>query len=340
MTGMCKKTMDFISLKSTTVNSVSLKNIERHTEANACIVLQYNRIALLCHDPLQLAVEPWKFEEQMAYLAYNFNVISISEMKRHLETAKPFRERTAAVTFDGGYTDILYTAKEVLERYELPATAFVNSAGIIEEKQFWWDELENLLIANHSYGQLQIEMQDSVCCWSLNTEYDRFQAYEDLFEILSNKTPAEQKMIMEQIRTKTNMRAGEFDGHRTMNAQELKELEKGGLITIGGHTHNCVKLSSLAKWQQVEEISKNKSVLEEVLGHRVEYFSYPFGSECVCMGDTEDILEDCGYSLAFGNSHGTIKSVGEINHYDIPRVKIGNCNQFVFHKYLDNFSSK
>ena len=337
---MGKKTIDFISLKSTTANSVSLQNIERHTKANACIVLQYNRIALLYHDPLQLAVEPWKFEEQMTYLSHNFNVISISEMKRHLETAKPFRERTAAVTFDGGYTDILYIAKEVLEKYELPATAFVSSAGIIEEKQFWWDELENLLIANHSYGQLQIEMQDSVCCWSVNTEYDRFQAYEDLFEILSNKTPAEQKIIMEQIRTKTSMRAGEFDGHRTMNAQELKELEKGGLITIGGHTHNYVKLSSLTKWQQVEEISKNKSILEEVLEHQVEYFSYPFGSECVYMGDTEDILTGCGYSLAFGNSHGTINPVGEINHYDLPRIKIGNCSQFVFHKYLDNFSSK
>lgn len=327
--------MDSTSFNSRTADSTIKRSIASHSKVDTCLILQYNRIALLCHDPMQLGVEPWKFETHIEYLAHNFNVISMGEMKQHLETATPFREKTVVVTFDGGYVDVLYTAKEVLEKYEVPATVFAASTGIIEEKQFWWDELENLLIAGHSHGQLRVEIDQIVRSWSLGTEYDRFHTYEDLFEILSNKTPAEQKAVMEQIVMALKSQAPERDSHRIMNAQELKELEEGELITVGGHTHSCVKLSSLPKWQQNEEISQNKNILEEVLRHNIRYFSYPFGSESGYTAETMDILENCGFSLACSNSYGTISAAGVSNRYDLPRIKVGNWNQFAFHRYLD-----
>jgi peptidoglycan/xylan/chitin deacetylase (PgdA/CDA1 family) len=83
-----------------------------YNETSTCLILQYHRVASLCFDPLQLAVEPYHFEQQMEYLAQNFNVVSMDEMKCHLETSQPFRQRTVAVTFDGGYSDVLYTVKK------------------------------------------------------------------------------------------------------------------------------------------------------------------------------------------------------------------------------------
>ena len=312
----------------------------KHTEkngSNTCLILQYHRVALLCHDPLQLAVEPCKFEKQMEYLAKNFNVISLDQMKQHLEKATPFRERTAVVTFDGGYTDVLYTAKEVLNRYGIFATVFAASAGIMEDRQFWWNELENFLIANHFQGQLDIDIDNRFFNWPLITERDRFRAYSDLYTILSNKTPPEQKVIVDQIAECLGLQIEELDNHRTMNAQELKEVEEDGLVTVGGHTHNYVKLSSLPQWQQVEEISKNKDVLEEVLGHSIKYFSYPFGGSDSYTTETIDILEDSGFSLACCNSYGTVSISGETGRYELPRAKVGNWNPFTFYKFLERF---
>jgi len=324
-------------LAKTEVNNQSKRSGK--IRSNTCLVLQYCRVALLCHDPLQLAVEPCKFEKQIEYLSNNFNVISMNEMQQHLETATPFKEKTVVVTFDGGYADVLYTAREVLERFEVSATVFATSANIVNGGQFWPNELEKFLIANHFQGQLEVEIDEKLYNWPLMNQHDRFRAYDDLYSILSDKKPSEQEAIVEQINQSLDLKVEELDNHRTMSAQELKKLEESGLITVGGHTHNYVKLSSLPKWQQAEEISKNKAVLEEVLGHRIEYFSYLFGNDDSHTAETINILKDFGFSLACGNCYGTVNLAEEINYYDLPRIKVGNWNPFTFYRFLKGFSS-
>jgi peptidoglycan/xylan/chitin deacetylase (PgdA/CDA1 family) len=311
--------------------------VAEYSQTGTCLVLQYHRVVSLCFDPLQLAVEPYHFEQQMEYLAQNFNVISMDEMKYHLETSKPFRRRTVAVTFDGGYSDVLYTAKDVIQRYNIFATVFTSSAHIIDGGHFWWEELEDFLIANHSKGQLELEFDHRIYKWPLVSQFDKFRAYEDLYSILSNKTPYEQKSIIEQITSCLELEAEELDCHRTMNSQELTKLEEGGLVTIGGHTHSYVKLSSLPKWQQIEEVLRNKDILEEILGHKIEFFSYPFGKDENYTTCTVGVLENLGYLLACGNSYGTVNITEQISPYLLPRVKVGNWNSFAFHKFLRRF---
>ena len=325
-----KKMHDFLSKEL----SASPSAVSRHIGVDTCLVLQYHRVASLCFDPLQLAVEPYHFEKQIEYLAQNFNVISIDEMKDHLETSRPFRKRTVVITFDGGYSDVLYTAKEVLQRFKIPATVFTSSANIIEGGHFWWKEIEDFLIANSWEGHLELKIDCQWRKWPLVTQLDKFRAYEDLYSILSDRTPSEQRTIVEQITSNLDLQAEELDSHRAMNAQELRKLEVGGLITIGGHTHSYVKLSSLPKWRQVEEILRNKDILEEVLGHNIEYFSYPFGNDNGYTATTMGILEDIGYSLACGNSYGTFNITDETNRYELPRVKVGNWSAFTFYRFL------
>ena len=51
-----------------------------------------------------------------------------------------------AITFDDGYADNLYTAKALLERYNIPATVFLTAGFIGQDREFWWDELDRLLL--------------------------------------------------------------------------------------------------------------------------------------------------------------------------------------------------
>jgi peptidoglycan/xylan/chitin deacetylase (PgdA/CDA1 family) len=311
--------------------------VARYTEAGTCLILQYHRVASLCFDPLQLAVEPYHFEQQMEYLAQNFNVVSLDEIKYHLETSRPFRPGSIAVTFDGGYSDVLYIAKDVLQRYNIPATVFTSSAHIMEGGHYWWKDLEDFLVANHFKGQMELEIDNQICKWPLVTQLDRFRAYEDLYSILSDKGPSEQKTIVKQLTTSLKFEAEEFDNYGTMNAQELHKLEEGRLITIGGHTHSYVKLSALPKWRQIEEILRNKDILEEILGHNIEYFSYPFCNDNSYTIDTIGILENVGYKLACSNSYGTVGIADQSNRYELPRVKVRNWNTFTFYRFLRRF---
>lgn len=319
-------------------NTLTTSRSAKQTTVNTCLILQYHRVGRLCYNPQQWTVEPYKFENQMEYLANNCNVISIGQMKRHIDATIPFRQRTVVVTFDGAYADISYTAKKILERYQVLTTVFSSSANIIKRGQFWWDTLEDYFVANRFCGQLEVEIDNKVLKWPLRTQLDKFKAYYDLYSVLIDKTAAQQEDILSQIIQSIDLQAEELDCHRTMDAQELKELDESDLISIGGHTHNGVKLSSLSQWQQAEEISTNKNVLEEVLGHKIEYFSYPFcGNDgCDSMGISK-ILKDNDFSLACGNAYSMVNLAKKINFYDLPRVKVGNWNQITFHTFLERF---
>lgn len=302
-----------------------------------CLILQYRRVALLSHDPLRLAVQPCHFEKQMEYLATSCYVISMKDLQQHLETATPFPDNTVAVTFDGGYSDVLYVAKEVLERFEVPATVFVPSAHLMERTPFWWDVLEDVLIAGDCQRRLVLELDDEPLCWPLTTQHDRFRAFEDLYALLSEKPPCRQREIIAEITRSLDASGEERDNHATLSIQELKKLEEGGLITIGGHSHNCTKLSSLCESEQMREIGRNKQILQEILGHGIEYFAYPFGDLNSYTTTTTRLLKDLGFTLSCRVLSETVCVTGATGRYELPRVTIRDWNLFTFYRCLTTF---
>ncbi len=309
----------------------------RRVVAN-CLILRYRRVALLAHDPLRLAVQPCSFERQMEYLATSFNIISLNDVKQHLETATPFRGNTVAVTFDGGYSDVLYTAKDVLERFAIPATVFLPSASLLERTPFWWDVLEDILIAGDGtrpQNRLVMGIDRQVHSWPLGSPHDRFKAFEDLYAILSDRTPEEQREMIAEIAGRMGNSGGELDSHATLGIQEVRRLEEGGLVTIGGHTHNCVKLSSLSGADQAREIRHNKQILEEVLGHEIQCFAYPFGDQDGPTTATTEMLKGLGFMLSCHVACDTVTRA--TSPYELPRLPIGDWNPFTFHRRLRAF---
>ncbi|MBN1507158.1 MAG: polysaccharide deacetylase family protein [Sedimentisphaerales bacterium] len=305
--------------------------------ADRCLILQYRRIALLSHDPLRLAVQPCNFERQMEYLATNCNVISMGELKWHLQTATPFRDHTVVVTFDGGYADLLYTAKDVLERYEVPAAVFIPSAGLIGRTRFWWDVLEDALIASSSRDRLVIDLDGRPCCWPLASRYDRFRAFDDLYQVLSGKMPSEQQEIVAEIAGGLDGSGREVDSHAVLGVQELSKLQECPLVTVGGYTHNGTMLSLLSEWEQMTEIGRNKEILEEILGHRIEYFAYPFGDEEGPTAGTTTILKTFGFTLSCRTFPDTISVAEPPSLLDLPRLAVGDWNPFTFYRRLKSF---
>jgi len=308
-----------------------------HCATENCLILQYRRVALLSHDPLRLAVQPCNFERQMEYLAANCNVISMDDVKWHLHTATPFKDHSVVVTFDGGYADVLYTARDVLWRFDIPATVFVPTAGLIEKTHFWWDALEDAVIAGGLRDRLEIDLDGQRRCWPLLSQGDRFRAFDDLYEILSGKTPPEQREIVAEIAAGREEVGRERDNHAMLGIQELKTLGDDGLITIGGYTHNVTMLSMLAEPEQMAEVGRNKQILEEILGRRIEYFAYPFGDEEWVTGSTVGVLKQLGFALSCRLCPDAIHATGSLDLFGLPRLMVGDWNPFTFYRRLKSF---
>src|SRR4051812_47294780 len=110
------------------------------------LILLYHRIAELHSDPWGLAVTPRRFTEHVEALQQHARAMRLQQLPQGLLKGD-LPDRSVVVTFDDGYADNLHNAKPVLERYDVPATVFVTTGYIGQEKhEFWWDELDRLFL--------------------------------------------------------------------------------------------------------------------------------------------------------------------------------------------------
>ena len=80
---------------------------------------------------------------------------------------------------------------------------------------------------------------------------------------------------------------------------QLREMQKSGLVTVASHTLNHLNLKDLSEKEIEKEVTESKKVLEKELGVSIDYFTYP-------EGDFTDIARDklkkAGYKAALAMS--------------------------------------
>src|SRR5690349_8149066 len=125
------------------IQQVGKKLTERLTPRG--LILMYHRVAEPDLDPWGLSVSPDHFAEQLDVIKRYFRPMSLQElMERHGNGKVP--NRSITITFDDGYVDNLQNAKPLLEHYDIPGTIFLVTEALVEERNFWWDELEWALL--------------------------------------------------------------------------------------------------------------------------------------------------------------------------------------------------
>src|ERR1051326_2045987 len=131
------------------------------------LILLYHRVVELSSDPYLLGVRPQRFAEHLEILRKHGRPMQLHQLAQALRDGNLPR-RALVVTFDDGYADNLYTAKPLLERFEVPATIFVTTGYIGRDREFWWDELERLLLQPGILPEtLRLNIGAGVCEWKL-----------------------------------------------------------------------------------------------------------------------------------------------------------------------------
>lgn len=240
----------------------------------ASVILLYHRVAEPASDPFELAVTPRQFEEHLDLLGELGRVVSLAELARCAATGDGAGGSFFAVTFDDGYADNLHAAKPLLVERGAPATVFVTTGAVGTEK-FWWDELAELLLDTERLPeQIALELDGHEQSWQ-PAEAGRPHVFHAVWAELQPLDDRSRSRAMASLRAQVGA-ASSADG-RAMTAAELEELCSEGLVDIGAHTKTHPVLSTLAPDRAREEIVGSKAWLEDVLGHAVPAFSYPFG---------------------------------------------------------------
>ncbi len=300
------------------------------------IVLIYHRVIALNHDPHQIAVHPARFEAQIRYLKENYTILSLRELVELIKTGSSV-ENCVIVTFDDGYADNLHAAKPILEKFQVPATVFVTAGMIGSPREFWWDELERILLpGGESSERLKLEINHRQYSWNITPGETFMKIYQELHRLLKYLPGYEREKILDDLFTRRNLeRDVGRQTHWVLDEPELQELARGGLVEIGSHSLTHPVLIVEKEDRQWSEIHDSSAILKSLLKEKIYSFSYPFGQRLDIDEKTIQMVKDAGYTCGISNIQGNINEKSDL--YLVPRRIIRNWDLPEFKQKMAEF---
>jgi peptidoglycan/xylan/chitin deacetylase (PgdA/CDA1 family) len=310
----------------------------------------YHRVAEAALDPHRLCVTPANFDQQLQVLRETGPVLRLAEVAERIAARRPLPRRASVVTFDDGYADNLYAAKPLLERHGVPATFFVTTGAVGRRREFWWDELERLLLGPHPLpqvlppdvlgaGEVKSDFSDEspgraepAESWDFTSRIDptpRHRLYRVVYDRLHPRTPGEIDEVLTRLADWAGQPPGVRPAYRAIDPPEIVALGRGPLVEIGGHTVNHPNLATQAPELQRHEIAQNKRALEECLGRSVDSFSYPYGEH---TPQTVAIAAESGFRRACTTRGHAVRRGSEV--YRLTRVAAPDCGAADFERWL------
>jgi hypothetical protein len=121
--------------------------------------------------------------------------------------------------------------------------------------------------------------------------------------------------------TRSGRRPPHDDDGDWMTWDDVRQLVRAEMI-IGAHSVTHPVLASLSPEGQHEEISGSLGRLEQELGWRPQFFSYPIGSRRAFDDRSRAAAAASGVRLAFSN-YGGLARPRRWDPYDVPRTNVG-----------------
>ena len=158
------------------------------------------------------------------------------------------------ITFDDGYYNN-HLALSILKEYQIPATFFISTNHIVENKCFWWD----VVYRERKKRNVAIK-----------------QIYNENNSLKQKKNNEIEEYIYNAFGKKALFPIGDID--RPYTPSELNSFSKEPLITLGNHTSNHAILTNYSYNEIKTEIENAQSTIYDITGITPHIISYPNGN--------------------------------------------------------------
>lgn len=262
-------------------------------------VLTYHRVADVNvqtpFHPRLISATPAVFALQMAYLAKNYNVVSMHDVVKAAQKNAELPARAVLITFDDGYYDFGEIAWPILKRNGLTATVFIPTAYPDHPQLFfWWDRLYHS-VTSSSNSELSCVPGGPLPLKTFSDRLTSLKFIQNYIKTLSNDVAM--RLVNEIC---LELRVPDQGKKSTMGWEELRQLAKEGL-TLGAHTRTHPILTRLPLEKIQEEVRGSIEDLKREIGYVLPVFCYPNGN---CNRQIMQILRNEGILLAFSGKDG------------------------------------
>jgi peptidoglycan/xylan/chitin deacetylase (PgdA/CDA1 family) len=202
-----------------------------------------------------------------------FDIIGIDDVRARLEegdSERPF----ACFTLDDGYRDNRVYAYPIFKKYGVPFTVYVPTDFADGRPELWWLTLEAVL---RSASQITLGMNGAGRHFRLSTAAEKDAAFHEIYWWLRSIPEAQARAAVAELAAANNIDPRAEQARLSMSWDELRELDKDPLVTIGGHTRTHYALAKLREGEARAEMAESIARIEKELGRPCRHFSYPYG---------------------------------------------------------------
>jgi peptidoglycan/xylan/chitin deacetylase (PgdA/CDA1 family) len=202
-----------------------------------------------------LPISVGTLERHLKWIAQRFEIVSLDELGKVLESGQHRPRPLAAITFDDGYRGVHDLAFPLLKRLGIPAAVFavtdlIGSSDLLLHDRLYW-------LLKRKLGSVE-------------------GAYRATRAILATPEPGRQARVIEMLSEEELSDRGGPQPFLPLTWEMLAEMQAGGIV-IGSHTRTHPVLVGLEPQALASETLGSRQILERRLRRSIDHFAYPDG---------------------------------------------------------------
>jgi len=267
------------------------------------------------------------FGAQLDWLQARFDIVTGSAFEQAVLSGLGFDRPTALLTFDDGFVDHYTNVFPALVSRGLGGIFFLAGGALdlrprllnVHKTHFLLSELGAERFADAVGAALESEgvrvaggdMDDGVYRYdeAPDVRIKRILNYEAPYPVADR--------VLSALFERHVGDAEEFARALYLTRAQVAEMAAAGM-TFGFHTETHPVLSRLDRHGQRMELRDGVRLIQSLTDQRAVPFCYPYGFAHTYNADTLQVLEECGYSMAF-NTARRDAMIGIDPRYELPR---------------------
>ena len=291
-------------------------------------ILCYHRVLDLDRDEFEfnddlVDATSSEFEQQMQFVSKHFNAVTFEKLTEYKKKGS-FPRNSLIITFDDGYKDNYEIAYPILKKYGIPATIFLVTDYIGDNKAFWWDKID-YYIKKTNEKEVAFELNGRAIKYDLSNRGKKLYAIKNINEIVTelrnNNRDREAEEILNQLEESLNVDISpSVIKDHILSWDNVREMLNEG-IEFGSHTARHRIMTNLSFEEIKDEIADSSHKIEQETAKAPRVFAYPAGlynKDCIKALEQSEIEFGCSYNSFAANK---IESLYK-NPYELKRMDV------------------
>jgi peptidoglycan/xylan/chitin deacetylase (PgdA/CDA1 family) len=294
------------------INTLLLKSLFKRCGAT---VLIYH---LVCDSDFHRFMESEKlsrigidlFKKHLVWLLDNgFSFVTIDELARKILNKEKIGSKIIALTFDDGFKITIKNALPILESLNIKTTFYI-TAGWVDSKVLLWQQKYYWYL--NKFGLQYFFEKISKAEGGFLPDLSLCQCHQKFMNVVMPDKKAELlNKFQENIPDEEKIASEIYP-----SSEDLVNLIAAGM-QIGSHSCGHFFMHNLPEELYLEEMLRSKQKLENITGHPVMSFSYPFNS----YREDEELIKKAGFQTVCTVNSAKVDSMSlltKLPRFDAP----------------------